>query len=579
MTTDKLLEIKDLNVGFNSRQGFVDAVKSISFDLFKGEIVGLVGESGSGKSVASMSILRLLDEKQAKISAAKMSFLQKSGASFNILEKNETDLSKIRGIEIGMIFQEPMTSLNPVMRCGDQVAEGMLVHGLETRLSSIQKVYNLFEEVGLPDAKRIYESYPHQLSGGQKQRVMIAMAMACNPSLLIADEPTTALDVTVQKKILEVLKQLCQTKSMAMLFISHDLNLVRELADRILVMYKGEIVEQGTAKLIFENPKHPYTKGLLNCRPPINKKLKVLPTLADFMQSEGKIVYENDAKQIPSDNVIGPEEHEAILKVIESQSPLLSIQNLTTSFTSSGNFFWNPKKKFKAIQEISFNLYKGEVLGLVGESGSGKSTLGRTICRLIDSESGSIMYNGVELSKFFETEFRSYRKKIQIIFQDPYASLNPTMKIGEAILEPMIVHNLNGNRNAQLAKVYELMESVGLPADSYDKYPHEFSGGQRQRISIARALSLEPEILICDECVSALDVNVQAQVLNLLNELKEKYKLSLLFITHDLSVVRFICDRVMVMKSGKLVELGSVEQVLDNPASEYTKLLLESIPK
>ncbi|MBL7831797.1 MAG: ABC transporter ATP-binding protein, partial [Saprospiraceae bacterium] len=455
----------------------------------------------------------------------------------------------------------------------------MLVHGLETRLSSIQKVYNLFEEVGLPDAKRIYESYPHQLSGGQKQRVMIAMAMACNPSLLIADEPTTALDVTVQKKILEVLKQLCQTKSMAMLFISHDLNLVRELADRILVMYKGEIVEQGTAKLIFENPKHPYTKGLLNCRPPINKKLKVLPTLADFMQSEGKIVYENDAKQIPSDNVIGPEEHEAILKVIESQSPLLSIQNLTTSFTSSGNFFWNPKKKFKAIQEISFNLYKGEVLGLVGESGSGKSTLGRTICRLIDSESGSIMYNGVELSKFFETEFRSYRKKIQIIFQDPYASLNPTMKIGEAILEPMIVHNLNGNRNAQLAKVYELMESVGLPADSYDKYPHEFSGGQRQRISIARALSLEPEILICDECVSALDVNVQAQVLNLLNELKEKYKLSLLFITHDLSVVRFICDRVMVMKSGKLVELGSVEQVLDNPASEYTKLLLDSIPK
>lgn len=574
---DTLLDINNLSVSFNNGQSNVTAVKSISFQIYKGEIVCLVGESGSGKSVAANSVMRLLDESKTMITADRMSFMSKSGECLDILQLPKDKLPSLRGQEIGMIFQEPMTSLNPVIKCGDQVAEGLLIHGLESTHSVKDKVLELFKEVGLDDSKRIFDSYPHQLSGGQKQRIMIAMAMACNPSLLIADEPTTALDVTVQKKILEALKELCRNKGMAMLFISHDLNIVKQLADKILVMFKGEIVEQGSTLEVFNHPKHPYTKGLLSCRPPLKTKLRILPTLSDFI---GNTEAEKpDATRLSDNNIITRQEHESAFKSLSSVEPILKINHVTTSFTQAGMFFWNKKKVFKAIQDINFELYPGEVLGLVGESGSGKSTLGRTICRLLDSESGSVTYRNIELTNMPENEFRVFRKNIQIIFQDPYASLNPSMKAGDAILEPMIVHKLCANKQERIEKVYSLLESVGLPAESFHKYPHEFSGGQRQRISIARALSLNPEILICDESVSALDVNVQAQVLNLLNELKSKFNLSMIFITHDLSVVRFICDRVMVMKNGRLEEIGTVEQVMDNPASDYTRLLLESVPE
>ena len=574
---DTLLDINNLSVSFNNGQSNVTAVKSISFQIYKGEIVCLVGESGSGKSVAANSVMRLLDESKTMITADRMSFMSKSGECLDILQLPKDKLPSLRGQEIGMIFQEPMTSLNPVIKCGDQVAEGLLIHGLESTHSVKDKVLELFKEVGLDDSKRIFDSYPHQLSGGQKQRIMIAMAMACNPSLLIADEPTTALDVTVQKKILEALKELSRNKGMAMLFISHDLNIVKQLADKILVMYKGEIVEQGSTLEVFNHPKHPYTKGLLSCRPPLKTKLRILPTLSDFIgNTEAEKPY---ATRLSDNNIITRQEHESAFKSLSSVEPILKIKHVTTSFTQAGMFFWNKKKVFKAIQDISFVLYPGEVLGLVGESGSGKSTLGRTICRLLDSESGSVTYRNIELANMPENEFRVFRKNIQIIFQDPYASLNPSMKAGDAILEPMIVHKLCANKQERIEKVYSLLESVGLPAESFHKYPHEFSGGQRQRISIARALSLNPEILICDESVSALDVNVQAQVLNLLNELRSKFNLSMIFITHDLSVVRFICDRVMVMKNGRLEEIGTVEQVMDNPASDYTRLLLESVPE
>lgn len=574
---DTLLDINNLSVSFNNGQSNVTAVKSISFQIYKGEIVCLVGESGSGKSVAANSVMRLLDESKTMITADRMSFMSKSGECLDILQLPKDKLPSLRGQEIGMIFQEPMTSLNPVIKCGDQVAEGLLIHGLESTHSVKDKVLELFKEVGLDDSKRIFDSYPHQLSGGQKQRIMIAMAMACNPSLLIADEPTTALDVTVQKKILEALKELCRNKGMAMLFISHDLNIVKQLADKILVMFKGEIVEQGSTLEVFNHPKHPYTKGLLSCRPPLKTKLRILPTLSDFIgNTEAKKLISN---RLPDNNIITRQEHESAFKSLSSVEPILKINHVTTSFTQAGMFFWNKKKVFKAIQDINFELYPGEVLGLVGESGSGKSTLGRTICRLLDSESGSVTYRNIELTNMPENEFRVFRKNIQIIFQDPYASLNPSMKAGDAILEPMMVHKLYANKQERIEKVYSLLESVGLPAESFHKYPHEFSGGQRQRISIARALSLNPEILICDESVSALDVNVQAQVLNLLNELRSKFNLSMIFITHDLSVVRFICDRVMVMKNGRLEEIGTVEQVMDNPASDYTRLLLESVPE
>lgn len=571
MNNNPLLEVKDLTITFNKQDANFVAVKSLNFNISKTEIVGLVGESGSGKSVAALSILGLLDKQNASITADFMLFHAKNKEKIDIAHAKESDLVHLRGREIGMIFQEPMSSLNPVMKCGKQVAEGLLLHKLETQSTVKHKVLALFQDVGLDNAERIYNSYPHQISGGQKQRVMIAMAISCSPSLLIADEPTTALDVTVQKTIIELLKKLCRERNMAMLFISHDLNLVKDLADKIMVMYQSEIVEQGTVNEIFNNPQNPYTKALIQCRPPVDKKLKVLPTINDFIGTDAK-----SKDFIPE--IVDSRSQEIHLTELSQQEAILELNDLTTAYEMPRKYFWNAKLKFKAIQDIGFQLFKGEVLGIVGESGSGKSTLGRSICRLVDSDGGQIIYGGVDIAKLPENLFRNYRKDIQIIFQDPYASLNPTMRIGDAILEPLMVHKIYNDRASRVQKVYELLENVGLNNSDYDKYPHEFSGGQRQRISIARALALNPKILICDESVSALDVNVQAQVLNLLKSLQEKYQLTMLFITHDLSVVRFICDRLIVLKSGKMVEIGSVEQIFEHPKSEYTKQLLEAIP-
>jgi len=572
-----LLEIKNLKISFNTKRQSLTAVKGISFSIEPAEIVAIVGESGSGKSVAALSIMRLLNSPPASISADYIKFQINDDTVLDLNSLTEKQMTKMRGKEISMIFQEPMTSLNPVMKCGKQIEEALLIHKVLPGKKAKGKVLELLESVGIKEKERIYSSYPHQLSGGQKQRVMIAMAMSCNPKLLIADEPTTALDVTVQKKILLLLKELRDRTKMSLLFISHDLGIVSEFADKVLVMYKGEIIESGTVHEIFNNPKQAYTKALLFCRPPMNTRLKVLPTLQDFIKAD--INDPLKEKYFTKTNIVGPRDLEISIKRLYDQKPLMELVDLNTSFTQSTGLFWRKAKTLKAVDSVSFNLYEGEVLGLVGESGSGKSTLARTITKLVKASKGSIVYKGNDIVKFSEKEFRPLRKEIQIIFQDPYASLNPRMRIGEAIVEPMIVHGLNGNKINRKEKAIELLKSVGLDEDAFYKYPHEFSGGQRQRVSIARALSVEPKVLICDECVSALDVNVQAQVLNLLVKLKDEFNLTYLFITHDLSVVRFISDRIMVMKHGKIEELGLAEQVFNHPHSSYTKELLDAVPK
>ena len=577
MSKSQLLEIKNLNINFNTKRQSVTAVKDISFEINHAEIVAIVGESGSGKSVAALSIMRLLNTPPANITADHIKFQLSEDKTIDLCTLTEKEMTSIRGKEISMIFQEPMTSLNPVMKCGKQIEEALLIHKILPKNHVKAKVLDLLSSVGIKEPERIYASYPHQLSGGQKQRVMIAMAMSCNPKLLIADEPTTALDVTVQKKILLLLKELRDKTQMSILFISHDLGIVAEFADKVVVMYKGEIVESGPVSEIFNNPQHPYTKALLFCRPPLNVRLKLLPTLQDFMDADEKDSLKE--KYFTDKNILKQKDLEQSLKLLYEQNPVIEVKELTTSFSQSSSSFWKKPKKMLAVSDVSFNLYKGEVLGLVGESGSGKSTLARTITKLVKSSEGNILYHGNDILKYSEKEFRPLRKDIQIIFQDPYASLNPRMRIGEAIVEPMIVHGLHKNKYFRKDKAMELLKNVGLNEDAFYKYPHEFSGGQRQRVSIARALSVEPKILICDECVSALDVNVQAQVLNLLVKLKEEFNLSYLFITHDLSVVRFISDRIMVMRQGRIEEIGMAEQVFNNPHSLYTKELLEAVPK
>ncbi len=580
-----LLKVNNLSTHFRTERGIVKAVDNVSFVLKRGETIGIVGESGSGKSVTALSIMQLIPNPPGKIAEGSIEFNHPQKGIIDLVNLNQMEMQEERGNSISMIFQEPMTSLNPVFTCGDQVMEAIQLHQKVSKQEAKKRTIELFQKVELPRPEAIFDAYPHQISGGQKQRVMIAMAMSCNPSVLIADEPTTALDVTVQARILELMQQLRDENNMGILFITHDLGVVAEIADRVIVMYQGKIVEQGPVYEIFSNPQHPYTKGLLACRPKLDLRLKVLPVVSDFMEVDttGKFL-EKERKfssigeailfNYVSDEDIA--ERNSALSVLE---PQLKIKNLKTWFPIKKGFFGKTVDHVKAVDDVSFDVFPGETIGLVGESGCGKTTLGRSILRLIDPTSGSIEFEGVDILALNEKELRNLRKDIQIIFQDPYSSLNPRMTIGEAIIEPMRVNNILDSDFARKKHAIELLERVNLNRKQFNRYPHEFSGGQRQRICIARALALNPKFIICDESVSALDVSVQAQVLNLLNELKEEFNFTYIFISHDLSVVKFMSDRIIVMNKGKIEEMGFAEDIYLNPKTDYTKRLIHSIPK
>lgn len=577
----KLLEFKNLCTDFHTEGTIVKAVNDVSFVLNQGETIGIVGESGSGKSVTSLSAMRLIPSPPGIISGGEIIF-HKDGASVDLLKLSEDEMRTYRGNDIAMIFQEPMTSLNPVFTCGDQVMEAITLHQNLTVDEAKKLTIKLFEKVQLPEPERIFSTYPHQISGGQKQRVMIAMAMSCEPSILIADEPTTALDVTVQKTILKLMQKLQKEQNMGIMFITHDLGVIAELADKVVVMYKGKIVEQGNVWDIFTNPKHPYTKGLLACRPPLDKRYKFLPTVSDFMQtdSEGKIIDNNvSVSDFTKDLVVSTKQRKLKHDEIYSQDPILKINDLKTYFPVRNGFFGGITSYVKAVDTISFDVYKGETLGLVGESGCGKTTCGRTILRLEEPTSGKIVYKGKDVSTMNSEELRLFRKEVQIIFQDPYSSLNPRMTIGNAIMEPMQVHNILKDDNERKKRVEELLSKVSLDPTHFYRYPHEFSGGQRQRIGIARALAVNPKFIICDESVSALDVSVQAQVLNLLNDLKDEFGLTYIFISHDLSVVKYMSDRMVVMQSGKIEEMGDSDKIYNSPETSYTQKLIDAIPE
>ena len=564
-----LLEISNLEIDFHTRRELVHAVQGVSLDLDRGDVLGIVGESGSGKSVTALSIMQLLPSPPAIIKGGSIHFYQQDKAEpTDLLKLQKNEIQQIRGKKIAMIFQEPMTSLNPVFTCGSQVAEMLMLHKKLKTAEAKSQTLELFNKVGLPDPNRIYKAYPHQLSGGQKQRVMIAMAISCEPDLLIADEPTTALDVTVQKTILDLLLKLKEESGLSMIFISHDLGVIAEICNKVVVMRNGKVVEHGEVKQVLNSPEHAYTKGLLACRPTLNHKLKRLPTISDYVEKESV-----KAK------VISKKEIEVRNHALADQAPILKVENLLVRYPSRKNWYGKTLEWLHAVDSVSFDVYPGETFGLAGESGCGKTSLGRAIARLTQAHSGTIRYEKNSLLELSEEAFKPFRKEIQVVFQDPYSSLNPRMTVGEAIMEPMKVHNLYENKSERQEKTIELLQTVGLEADHFKRYPHEFSGGQRQRICIARALSLDPKFLICDEMVSALDVSVQATILNLLMDLQDQYGLTYLFISHDLSVIKQMCDRLMVMNNGKVEALGIVEEVFDAPPTPYVRRLIESIPE
>ncbi|QXP80650.1 MULTISPECIES: ABC transporter ATP-binding protein [Winogradskyella] len=561
MADQKLLQVEGLNISFYKDRIENKIIKNSSFHINKNEIVAVVGESGSGKSISSLALMGLLPKQISKITSGTIQFEDK-----NLVDLSDKEFQAIRGREIAMIFQEPMSSLNPSMRCGKQVEEILKQHFKLSNSEIKSEVLNLFDKVKLPNPDRIYKAYPHEISGGQKQRVMIAMAIACKPKLLIADEPTTALDVTVQKEILELLKTIQIETKMSVLFISHDLSLVSELADRVLVMYKGEIVEQGTTKTIFNHPKDNYTKALIGARPSTDFRLKQLPTISDFMNNSVSQTIISDENRIENHNKL------------YAQNPLLEVIDVEKTYLSKTGWF-TKDKPFNAVDGVSFKVYPGETIGLVGESGCGKSTLGNAILQLNKATSGQILYKGKDITNLNTSDMRTLRKDIQIIFQDPFASLNPRLTVGNAILEPMTVHNIGSSNKERKEKVIEILEKVGLDASAFDRYPHEFSGGQRQRVGIARTIALEPQLIVCDESVSALDISVQAQVLNLLNDLKEQFGFTYIFISHDLAVVKYMADQLLVMNKGKIEEIGDADTIYASPKKEYTKKLIHAIPK
>ena len=566
---ESLLSIRNLKVAFKHESQWVEAVHGIDLDVMAGRTLGLVGESGSGKSVSSLAVMRLLNERVSRIEADS---IRLDGQE--IKDFTESQMAEVRGKRISMIFQEPMTSLNPVYKCGFQVTEMILQHEKVSKKEAKERVISLFKQVMLPRPEAIFDSYPHELSGGQKQRVMIAMAIACHPQLLIADEPTTALDVTVQLEILKLLRQLQAETGMGMIFITHDLGVVAEIADDVAVMHNGEILERGTVQEIMSHPQHPYTQGLLACRPPMNVRLKRLPIVKEFLDGQ----WQGGKEQILRDLQITAEERKAHLDNLFSKQPLLKVEHLQTWYPLRKGVFSRVYDHVKAVDDVTLEVYEGETLGLVGESGCGKTTLGRSILRLAEPTGGKVWFDGIEVTALKGAALRDFRKQAQIVFQDPYSSLNPRITIGEAIAEPMLVHGIETNKNRCRSKVCALLEQVGLQAEHYDRYPHEFSGGQRQRICIARALAVNPRLVICDESVSALDVSVQAQVLNLLNKLKAERGLTYIFISHDLSVVRFMSDRVVVMFNGKPVEINEADALFEHPLNAYTKKLIDALP-
>ncbi len=584
MGKDELLRVRDLSVAFDGRT----VVEGVNFTLRRGTTLGIVGESGSGKSVSTLALMGLLPKNATVSGSAKL-----NGTELQTL--NEEQIRTIRGKRISMIFQEPMTSLNPVQKCGEQVMEMLSSRPKGRNTQQRERVIELFREVLLPRPEKIFDSYPHEISGGQKQRVMIAMALINNPDIIIADEPTTALDVTVQKTILELLKDLQKKHGTSIIFITHDLGVIAQIADDIMVMYRGKVIEQGSAAEILRNPKEPYTKGLLACRPPLDSKPRRLPTVEDYLNGENVDTLLSQQQAADSSPNLGEQ---------PDSKPLISVKDLSVTYTLKKSLFGRPLQTLKGVDGVSFDIKEGETLGLVGESGCGKSTLGRALLRLIDHSDGSVSYRGRTLDTLSAKEMHALRPKLQIIFQDPYSSLNPRITIGNAIAEPLKVHGntltehsnslteqseTTRNNNLRTNSVHsvrdisdsvrELMLQVGLKPEWYNRYPHELSGGQRQRVCIARALILQPELVICDESVSALDVSVQAQVLNLLNDLKEQYHYTYLFITHDLSVVHYMADRIMVMQKGKIVESGTPDDLFHNPQTDYTRTLIEAIPR
>lgn len=561
-----LLHIENLRVSFKGEdKQYIETVKGISFDIPTNTTVALVGESGSGKSVTSLATMGLLPVGQSKIDEkSKIIFEGK-----DLLGLSRTEMRKICGKDIAMIFQEPMSSLNPVFTVGNQIAEVLCLHMGMSRKQARQRVLELLKEVGIPSPETKIDAYPNQLSGGQQQRVMIAMAIACEPKLLIADEPTTALDVTIQKQIIDLLESLRQRRQMSMLFITHDLALVGEIADQVIVMRHGEIREQGTAEQVLEQPKDVYTRALLYCRPQMSQRPYRLPVTSDFMRQENSILVEQsfDVSEIP----------ERKRGLNGDEQIILEVKDLKKSFYSRKGLFG--KEEFQAVKGVSFKLAKGKTLGLVGESGSGKTTVGLLLMRLHQASGGQALIEGKDILSLTEKEFAKYQRKIQIIFQNPYASLNPRFTIGQILLEPMQIHGIGKDDAERKQIALGLLERVNLPEQAYYRYPHEFSGGQRQRIAIARCLTLKPEILICDESVSALDVSVQAQVLNLLQDLQDEFGLSYIFISHDLSVVKYISDQVMVMNHGEVVEIANSDELYAHPQHDYTKRLLQAIPQ
>ncbi len=560
------IEISNLSIAFPEATSKKVVVDDLCLTIPRGKTVGLVGESGSGKSITSLAIMQLLHQ-NAEITEGQIVLQLKDNEKEELSQMNAEQLRKLRGNRISMIFQEPMSALNPVQKCGNQLSEIIDIHQNLNHKELNAKVISMMEAVRLPDVERIYKSYPHELSGGQKQRLMIAMAMANEPELLIADEPTTALDVSVQKTILDLIKDLKEKYNTSVLFITHDLGVVADIADEIAVMFRGKLVENGVVSQVLKHPQHNYTKALMACRPPIDKRPRRLASVNDFL---------NDNTQNHIDYISSTERKKSH-ELIYANPPILQVKDLVVSYVIKKSILGRVKQKHQAVKSVNFELYKGETLGLVGESGCGKTSLSRALLGLLQSESGQVMWNEQDILQFSNSQWRQFRQKMQIIFQDPYGSLNPAISIGQTVMEPMMVH-LHYSKTKAKEKALVLLEKTGITKEQFEKKPSDFSGGQRQRISIARALAMKPEIIICDESVSALDVSVQAQILNLLNDLKEEFQLSYLFISHDLSVVKYMSDRIMVMQEGEFVEIEEADELYKNPKNEYTRMLISSIP-